>query len=392
MFNKIYLHIGLPKTGTSYLQNALDALSREGELLRTSYPVLNTCEDHTRIQSGNGEAIAFQLLVEKVPDFCVQTVARLTAELLAKADQSKANLLISSEHFSNADPERMVHVLDILKAHAISVEVLVFVRPIDRLCYSRYHQEVKRHAESRVYGAEFFESFSSHMLQQVELIGNLPCVTHIFDYKAGGLLAVLLEFLGEDSGLHVPFTDQTVNRSLTELELKLLRQINAIFKKPELSTRISDRWIYANPQAPSMVDNTDPEQLVVVLRQLISEQGERFAAPVCLAMLERLLAVTGGARSTEENKSEAVPVVQPDIDGLMQMALEEIFNSMHIEEQVSEYAKQLLPTRDVFDPVHYLLLNRDVLAAGVDPILHFKQFGRKEGRFSSFSSIGKIFD
>lgn len=29
MFNKIFLHIGLPKTGTTYLENAFDALSRE---------------------------------------------------------------------------------------------------------------------------------------------------------------------------------------------------------------------------------------------------------------------------------------------------------------------------------------------------------------------------
>lgn len=44
-------------------------------------------------------------------------------------------------------------------------------------------------------------------------------------------MAVLLEFLGENASLQVPFTDQTINRSLTESELHLLRQINAIFKK-----------------------------------------------------------------------------------------------------------------------------------------------------------------
>lgn len=54
MFKKIYLHVGLPKTGTSYLQNALDVLSRTEALTQTSYPVLNCNEDHVRIQSGNG--------------------------------------------------------------------------------------------------------------------------------------------------------------------------------------------------------------------------------------------------------------------------------------------------------------------------------------------------
>ncbi|WP_397377843.1 hypothetical protein [Pseudomonas sp.] len=58
MFEKIYLHTGLPKTGTSFLQNALDALSRRNALVQTSYPVLNDNEDLIRIQSGNGESIA----------------------------------------------------------------------------------------------------------------------------------------------------------------------------------------------------------------------------------------------------------------------------------------------------------------------------------------------
>jgi hypothetical protein len=33
-----------------------------------------------------------------------------------------------------------------------------------------------------------------------------------------------------------------------------------------------------------------------------------------------------------------------------------------------------------------------VLAAGVDPVQHFKSFGRKEGRFSAFSTLSVFFD
>lgn len=392
MFNKIYLHIGLPKTGTSYLQNALDALSRSGLLAHTSYPVLNNNDDHTTIQSGNGEAIAFQLLSKEVPDFCAQTVTRLTEKLLAAADHSKANLLISSEHFSDADTSRMLYFLDILKAHSVSIEVLLFVRPVDRLCHSRYHQEVKRHAESRAYGADFFRTFCERLLKQVESIGSLPCSVNLFDYKRRGLLAVLLKFLGEDPDVQISFTDQTVNRSLTDEELRLLRQINALFKRPELSTCISDRWIYANPQARSKVEDADRERLFAVLRQVFSEQGERIAAPICQDLLQRLLPAAEGLQGAELGRHHVSPDDQTCAEDLIQMALEEISRSMSMEEKVGEYAKQLAPTRDLFDPVHYLLLNRDVLAAGVDPVQHFKQFGRNEGRFSSFVTLPKIFD
>ena len=33
-----------------------------------------------------------------------------------------------------------------------------------------------------------------------------------------------------------------------------------------------------------------------------------------------------------------------------------------------------------FDPLHYLLLNPDVLIAGADPIQHYLEFGEKENR------------
>ena len=37
----------------------------------------------------------------------------------------------------------------------------------------------------------------------------------------------------------------------------------------------------------------------------------------------------------------------------------------------------------MFDTSYYLAQNPDVRAAGVDPLLHFEQFGWKEGRDSS---------
>lgn len=393
MFNKIFLHIGLPKTGTTYLQNAFDALSREALLSQTSYPVFNGDCDPTHIQSGNGEAIAYQLLTEHVPVFCAQTVKTLIDNLLAAADQSKANLLISSEHFSNAEPSRMQYVLDVLKGHAAAVEVIVFLRPVDRLCHSRYHQEVKRHAESRRYDASFFNAFCTKLLRQVAFIGNLPCTVHVVDYRMSGLLAVILRMLGEDPSLQVPFTDTVVNRSLTKNELQLLRQINSIFKRPELSTSISDRWIYANPHAKSVREQTESELLFSVCKERVSERADDIAAPTCQAMLNLLMPL----RTTGEGEAEHGRIIfsaedQPTNEDLMQMALEEIAKLMQMNDLLGEYTEQLVPTRDAFDPVHYLLLNQDVLVAKVDPVKHFKQFGYNERRFTSFITIPKFFD
>lgn len=397
MFEKIYLHTGLPKTGTSYMQSALDVLSRQDALARTSYPVLNVNEDFTRIQSGNGEAIAFQLLVDQVADFSTQTVARLTQALLDTADRSRPNLLISSEHFSNAAPERLAYFLELLGAHAKSVEVIVFVRPMDRLCHSRYHQEVKRHSESGSYDEAFFNVFSEQLVAQVSLVGALSNPVHVFDYRPVGLISVLLDFLGENPALETSFNNQVVNRSLTEQEMDLLRSINAVFKSDGLSTSISDRWIYARPEAISAEERANSERVFDVFRQVVSVNTSRLGTATCCEILGRLLpdvapaALNVGASEVASAVADEAPVVAGRED-LLRMALEEIAKLMNFEQALSEHTQGLMPIRDAFDPVHYLLLNRDVLAAGVDPVQHFKSFGRKEGRFSAFSTLSVFFD
>jgi hypothetical protein len=397
MYDKIYLHVGLPKTGTSYLQSSLDALSRSNALIHTSYPVLNSNEDFTRIQSGNGEAIAFQLLEKHVPDFSTETVVRLTQTLFDAADKSKLNLLISSEHFSDAAPVRLAFLLELLGAQAQAVEVIVFVRPIDRLCHSRYHQQVKRHSQSSGYDESFFNGFSERLVSQVSLIGALSNRVHVFDYTRTELLGVLLDFLGENPAPEASFNNQVVNRSLTAQEMDLLCSINAVFKSDALSTSISDRWIYARPEAISAVERANSERVFDVFHQVVSANTSRLGTATCREILGRLLpdvapaALNIGASEVASAVADEAPVVA-DREDLLRMALEEIAKLMNFEQALSEYTQGLMPIRDAFDPVHYLLLNRDVLAAGVDPVQHFKSFGRKEGRFSAFSTLSVFFD
>lgn len=392
MFEKIYLHTGLPKTGTSFLQNALDALSRRNALIHTSYPVLNDNDDLVRIQSGNGEAIAFQLLKKDVPVFSTETVSRLVQHLFDAADAAKPHLLISSEHFSNAEPDRLAYFIELLSAKARAVEIVNFVRPVDRLCHSRYHQQVKRHSKSDDYNEAYFESFCTRLVTQVALIGTATETVHTFDYARTGLLGVLLGFLGEDPALERAFNNQQVNRSLTALEMEMLRAVNAVFNSDELSTRISDRWIYANPEAISCEAHADRVRVYEALRKVAATRAGELAHPACQTMLSGLLAETSADISAQPLGTAMPESAADERAALLQMALEEIAGFSSRGQALEKYATSLTPTRDSFDPVHYLLLNRDVLAAGVDPVQHFKTFGRKEGRYSALSSVSAVFD
>jgi hypothetical protein len=396
MFEKIYLHTGLPKTGTSFLQNALDALSRRNALVQTSYPVLNDNEDLIRIQSGSGESIAFQLLAKLVPDFSTEAVSRLTQQLFDAADASKPHLLISSEHFSTAEPDRLAYFIELLKVRALSVEIISFVRPVDQLCQSRYHQQVKRHSKSEDYNEEYFESFCNRLVTQLSLIGNATDTVHTFGYTRTGLLGLLLSFLGENPALQDAFSDQLVNRSLTASEMEILRTINGVFKNDELSTRISDRWIYANPEAMSCEAGADRARVYEVLRKVAAAHAVQLVTPACQEMLKGLLRVdsdqVGGDGLSAEERGNSPEFPANERVQLLHLALEEIAAFTSSGQALANYAKSLTPTRDTFDPIHYLLLNRDVLAAAIDPVLHFKTFGRKEGRYSALSSVSALFD
>ncbi|MBT9288100.1 hypothetical protein [Prosthecodimorpha staleyi] len=397
MYNKIYLHVGMPKTGSTYLQNALDLLSHQSVMIHTSYPVLDQNEDFGRIQSGNGQFVAAQLSVNNVSDVAAETVSQRLRDILDAADNSKPNLLISSELFSWAPPQRMACLLEILGSHARSVEILVFVRPFERLCRASYHQKVKRRSYSGEYDETFFEIFSKQLVAQLSVIGGIPNIVHVLDYRQSGLLGALLSALGEDPRLAEAIPEQVVNRSLTGPELQILRGVNSVFRDDGLATRISNRWIRSNPDAASDEDSVDRARVLDVFRRVLAENAGRLESPTCQEMLRRLISNVGNPAVDDTvagprpagNTVEAACVESAE---LLRMALEEIAKSVNPDQSIDRYTRSLTPTRETFDPVHYLLLNRDVLAAGIDPVQHYRRSGHLEGRFTAFEAVSAQFD
>lgn len=382
-FEKIYLHIGLKKTGTSYLQSCLDTLSNTGQLKNISYPVLNNIDDFKAIRSGNGEAVAFQLLEELVPVFSAPLVEQLLNTLVDAADREKPCLLISSEHFSVAEPARMKVLHELLLTHTNNVELIIGARPLGELCYSMYHQLIKRHGVHVPYDKAFFDTFSQELIAQLEMLEPFMANAQVIAHQKQGLLNEFLNLLGEGPADLEELTDAKVNRSLTAAELVLLGHINSVFNNGELSTRISDRWIYAKPDAQSPSNKADNQAIEHAFSLALAERHSTLSTPAA----QQLIAVL--TRCTEADTASPsgidAPVQASQEEHLLIMALEEINNFLNISERLQAYTKSLKPTKEAFDPIHYLLLNRDVLAAGANPVEHFKIFGRKEGRNSAYN-------
>jgi hypothetical protein len=137
----LWLHIGLPKTGSSFIQSSLrghaDELAEQGYL----YP---RCGQH-----GDGHfflALPFlgaaRRLQSDVADYFEGGMRDLWPGVVREADESDARtLLISSEYFSEA--ENLDDLANACAKVAGTVRVLVYLRRQDRLMEAGYNQDVK---------------------------------------------------------------------------------------------------------------------------------------------------------------------------------------------------------------------------------------------------------
>lgn len=390
MFEKIYVHIGLPKTGTSYIQSCMEALSRDGVLESIAYPVQGGSKEFHSIQSGNGQVIAETLDSGITPLFDFSKLETAISELLQACVEPRRALLISSEVFWSAEPERFSVFKKLLLKHADAVELIACARPIEELCHSSYHQLVKRAGCSLQYGGDFFHIFCDDLFARLKTLDVYFSEGQVLLYKKQGLLEDFLQILGEERYLAGRFQNQTVNRSLTQEEINLLTRINAVFHSEPLSAMISDRWIYARPEVPSVDLNGDDVHLFSIFNGMLQSAGFTFESVPVRRIIDVLL--RGAVKRSEAEYQDNMLLLSQQSGGqaeyageLLVLALDEIKKFLVSGERIKQYAAGLQPTKEAFDPVHYLLLNRDVLDAGIDPILHYQGFGRSEGRFSAYN-------
>lgn len=387
LFEKIYIHIGLPKTGSTAIQNCMEELSRAGKLRAVSYPVLGAERGEQLIQSGNGAAIAKILAPDITPSFCASHLQDAFAALVDTADSSRKVLLISSEIFSSASAERVKYFKELLFEKSKNIELIICARPLNEMCYSHYHQAVKRHGYSLGYGCDWFSQFINESLfPRLQSVDQWDVTGSVLEYKKDQLLHDFLALIGEDVRLAHPLEGQRINRSLTQEELILLLQINAVFQSEPLSMRISDSWIHARPQLLSMESLHDTAALLALFHQKYSSLKGSIKGDA----VKEVIAIIGSGgedESTLSNNGQVKTSIDSAFqsDHLIPVALGEIKKFMNLEADLGAYTCQLNSTREAFEPIHYLLLNRDVLATGVDPVVHYREFGKAEGRPSAFN-------
>lgn len=191
---RLYLHIGLGKTGTTAVQQYLAA--QRDHLRHHGLHYLRAGDS-----GGGGHQAVAKHFIDVLPDYMTSPpngTARMIEEIASEIEASSASaFLISSENFPLANVTRIDRWLQTLPAD-LSIRVIVFVRSQDELAESEYNQMVKLKGECRSF-TDYVHAQSAEydVMKQIEpwmdTFGEHAIKGQIFDAQAK---SVVRQFLG----------------------------------------------------------------------------------------------------------------------------------------------------------------------------------------------------
>lgn len=243
----IWLHIGLPKTGSSaiqaWLRNHRQPLSDAGVFYAPG-PKEDETEGWT-ISSGNAVRLGRQLSETPEPAYDDDPAGNFLTRFVSP---DHAVSLVSSEHLAGARPERLARLRDQLQGRP--VRILAFVRDFYGHAFSLWHQTIKRSGYTGAF-SEFARQYNdpqSHVLDTYAGVFGPEAMQVVhYDSTADRLIAAAFEAMGL-----APPADASapvVNRSLTPVEAQVLAECNRLHGGArQLSTMLSNHLIYKHPE------------------------------------------------------------------------------------------------------------------------------------------------
>lgn len=224
----VFLHCGAPKTGTSYLQVLFARHAQDLQAEGIHYPLNAFTEGASdgRITSGNGILMANYLrpnLPHRIDDkdAFIDEFDRMLGE------SNGLDFLFSSEFLIFPDNERTRRLVEGIKRNGYEVRALYLVRDLANAARSAYSQQVKRHGETRSFET-FLKDWDPLYLHHTNLIANAfgEDALSVFNYDQHRNNLSKLVFQDFLNCSFAPVLEERINRSLTDVELELLRVFN----------------------------------------------------------------------------------------------------------------------------------------------------------------------
>jgi hypothetical protein len=227
---KIYLHIGMPKTGTTAIQLFLKdnerALKKHNIVFPQDYMNLNVKEEF-ELSCGN--------LANFFMGFSNDNRALKIKELHDKYEQ---DIIISSERIWSNFATQGDDFLKTLKSICSDAEIIIIVYLRKQVDFfeSMYLEEIKCWKEIRsIYEIERNSNYSLQLeyvkllAQLVELFGREQCNIRLYEkkeWKNQNLIEDFLDAIGIEDVNEFVFSSEKINFSLDKLASSLKRQIN----------------------------------------------------------------------------------------------------------------------------------------------------------------------
>lgn len=256
----IVLHIGLPKTGSSALQYGFERNAAALKAAGVHYALgrVSTQEASAGITSGNGSPLVRYLVpAKRGGKFDVDTFPKQFNRTYV--DRNCHTTLISSEALAFADGDMLRRFVDEV-VRGRPLVVVAFVRDLYGHSRSSWMQGVKRAALVRTFARH------AHRVEQAPQIVQLRTFAAAIGVESMRVLhyeterSDLFGALARAAGLTLPDLDTrlpTINRSLSGVEVEVLRNCNLAHRDPAFARLVSDRLIERYPGRPSFSEVDD---------------------------------------------------------------------------------------------------------------------------------------
>jgi len=257
MVDRLVLHVGATKTGTSAIQSALTR-DRAALLANGVYYPEDSSDEKAmagRVTGGNGAIFrALYIEYQASPQRGLKKFEGRLRKLIS-ANQAHT-LLISHERASGLEPKLLSELRDIFSRHFNRVQVIFHVRHLTDHALSQYGEYIKRRGMKNSFDA-FAPKYRARFKNTIENYESVFAADDIqyvlYEVVRDNLYRDFLQRVGLPSSFYHREPER-VNRSLTPDELEVLRNVNGMRLSRSLVARIVEDFTFHNkrPKQRSM--------------------------------------------------------------------------------------------------------------------------------------------
>jgi hypothetical protein len=383
----LFIHAGGSKTGSSALQNFFHFNASQLESLGFAYENRFHIEHEHEIANANGRLLYNLISSSTSTD---DDIDNLMASYFGQCDKA----ICSSEFLAELNACGWKRLYESSIRLGVTLKVIFYVRNVIPFLQSAYDQMIKRHGGRQLFDEWVLKASWQHGKSLQILASELPrsSIQVIpFDRVRTNLIRGFLDILGVDASFTIDPKDRSrqVNRSLTNEERKVLIAVNKALGAA-YSTELSDLLIYANPNARGEPASYTQATADLLLNRFNPEvnwvNGNFFEGQPVVSVLP-CESGNNALIVPSNEKDEQKDTIEKQV---LDWAIKKLKTIRDETESIIAHAIRVADRNNAgknhpdipadFDVLSYLLINRDVLHAGIDPIQHYIDYGRNEKR------------